>query len=244
MEGFASYFILKKVYRFSHLNPQVSEIMNRTISLIAISVAIMLFLSGIASADTLGTWTTANSLTAAMSGGSCVVNNNNIYCALGNGNTVETAPITITPLSNVAIAPSSPIIDSGQNIAFTGSWSNGQTPYNALLYSGSSASCASDIGPAGAVQTNNGIVFYTTSFSPVSPTASAYYCVKVTDGSSATANSVATLVTVDTAPTGSAIVPAANTLDIGQNVIISTTLSNGRGTVHSKPRLFRKRNGG
>ena len=300
--------------------------MNRTISLIAISVAIMLFLSGIASADTLGTWTTANSLTAAMSGGSCVVNNNNIYCALGNngitvdtaaitnnvigtwttanslpaamnvsscvvnnnniycaveyvggtpvdtatitnnvigtwttasnslnaageyyggscavnnnniycafgdyGNTVETAPITITPLSNVAIAPTSPIIDSGQNIAFAGSWLNGQTPYNALLYSGSSASCASDIGPAGAVQTNNGIVFYTTSFSPVSPTASAYYCVKVTDGSSATANSVATQVTVDTAPTGSAIIPSTNTLDIGQNVIISTTLSNGAG---------------
>ncbi len=307
--------------------------MNRTISLIAISVAIMLFLSGIASADTLGTWTTANSLTgvfpssmyfgscavnnnniyctlgnsantvdtatitnnvigtwtttnsllAVAEGGSCVINNNNIYCALGEsgtavetatitnnvigtwttasnslnaageyyggscavnnnniycafgdyGNTVETAPITITRLSNIAIAPSSPIIEGGQNIAFTGSWSNGQTPYNAVLYSGSSSSCASDITPANAVQTDNGIVFYTASFSPVSPSSNKYYCVNVVDSSSSTAtnheHSVATLVTVDTAPTGSAIVPAANTLDIGQNVIISTTLSNGAG---------------
>ncbi len=184
--------------------------------------------------NVIGTWTTANSLPAAMNVSSCAVNNNNIYCAFGDyGNTVETAPITITRLSNIAIAPSSPIIEGGQNIAFTGSWSNGQTPYNAVLYSGSSSSCASDITPANAVQTDNGIVFYTASFSPVSPSSNKYYCVNVVDSSSSTAtnheHSVATLVTVDTAPTGSAIVPAANTLDIGQNVIISTTLSNGAG---------------
>ena len=172
-----------------------------------------------------------SSLTADMMAGSCAINNSNVYCALSTpgGTVVDTAQITITPLSSVAISPTSPIIDSGQSINFTGSWSNGKTPYTAVLYSGSSSSCTSDISPANVVQTNSGIVFYTTSFSPVSPTPSAYYCVNVVDGSSATANSVATQVTVDTVPTGSAITPTTRTLDLGQNVIISTTLSNGAG---------------
>ena len=43
----------------------------------------------------LGLWTAANPLTAAAAGGSCVLNNNYIYCALGAGtSTVDSAAIT------------------------------------------------------------------------------------------------------------------------------------------------------
>ncbi|MCL5106281.1 MAG: YncE family protein [Candidatus Marsarchaeota archaeon] len=97
--------------------------------------------------------------------------------------------VTVNPsLSTPSILSSSNSLQIGQSVTFSSSWAGGTAPYTARLYSSATSSCTSS---SSLVQTQissaNSI-----SFSAVTPTSTAYYCIYVTDSaySPETTNSI------------------------------------------------------
>ncbi len=139
-----------------------------------------------------------------------------------NAAIAETANF-MTSLAAGTSTPSSPVIDSGQSVTLSASWSGGASIFTVKWYSGSSSTCSSD---TMLVATHSSL-----SSSPdtqsVSPTSSAYYCAVVTDSASSTVTDAAIQVTVNPVLVAGAITPANPTLDNGQSITLTANPSGG-----------------
>ena len=102
------------------------------------------------------------------------------------------ATLTVDPaLTAGGVTPSSPSIISGNSVVLTANPSGGTGTYTAYQwYSGSSATCSSDVTTLGTASTQS-----------VSPTSNTYYCYQVTDSASGVATSSTDLVTVTSGAT-------------------------------------------
>ena len=125
---------------------------------------------------------------------------------------------TLTPGSST---PPTPILDSGQSITLTASPSGGSQPYTYQWYSGSTASACVALGSPISGAT---LVTYS-----ASPTTTTYYCYVVTDSNSNSQTSGSAGVTADPAPSIS-VAPSSVTMDSGQTVTLSSTVTGGTGT--------------
>ena len=119
------------------------------------------------------------------------------------------------------ILPQNPAIDSGQTIDLTLVEPNtGTSPYSYQWYSGASSTCASDSPISG----------YNSLSENVSPTQTTYYCVKITDSSSSSPESVYTLatkVTVNPALSVPTISPSNILIDQGQSATLTYSWTGG-----------------
>jgi hypothetical protein len=87
--------------------------------------------------------------------------------------------ITVNPaLGTPTISPGSEVINGGQAITFTSTWSGGTPDYTAKLYSSLTSACGSG---SALVQTLSGLTGGSASFSSVTPSQTTYYCITVTD---------------------------------------------------------------
>ena len=139
---------------------------------------------------------------------------------------VVTVTVT-TALGTPTISPASPTIDSGQSLTFTSTWTNGAPSYTAVLDSGASATCSSDIT---VVQTLTGLSTGSATFTAVSPGATIYYCIVVTDSattptSATSANSHVTVHSALTAPAVPSVTYPSSTTATVVGVIPSTGTS-------------------
>ena len=87
--------------------------------------------------------------------------------------------ITVNPsLSVPSISPYNPIIDIGQSVTLSSSWSGGTPTYGASLYSSPTSTCNQQ---STLVQQDIGLSANSVTFSPVTPPSNTYYCTFVTD---------------------------------------------------------------
>ena len=94
-------------------------------------------------------------------------------------NSVKSGTITLNPaLGTPTISPSNPTIDSGQSVTFTSSWTGGTPTYGASLYSSPTSTCNTQ---STLVQQDIGLSSNTVTFSSLTPSASTYYCIYITD---------------------------------------------------------------
>ncbi len=108
--------------------------------------------------------------------------------------------VSINPtLSVPTISPSNKIINSGQSVTFSSTWTGGTPDYTAKLYSSSSSTC--NTGSA-LVQSIPSLTTGSTAFNPVTPASTTYYCIFITDSASTpvTVNSTNGEVIVNTGP--------------------------------------------
>ena len=127
-------------------------------------------------------------------------------------------------LSTPTISPSSAQVSPGQTVTFSSTWSGGNKPYGASLYSSSTSTCTQG---STLMQQSIGLTSNSITFNPVSPTSSTYYCVFVTDNSSnpSTTGSITAGVA---GPIGVGFSPSGTYAYVGQgsNVLIVNTASN------------------
>jgi hypothetical protein len=159
---------------------------------------------------------------------------NTHYCAVITDSSTPVqsatdAAITVTVYSALtagSIAPPAPVIDSGQSVTLSASWTGGTSTFTVTWYSGSSATCSSD---TTVVATN------TDGASPnsqsVTPTTNTHYCAVITDSSSGTpaqsATDPAILVTVDPMLNAGTLSATQNPVEVGQMTTISTSGASG-----------------
>ena len=104
--------------------------------------------------------------------------------------------VSINPtLSIPTISPSNTAINNGQSVTFSSTWSGGTTDYTAKLYSSATSTCNTG---STLVQTISSLTTGSTAFNPVTPTATTYYCVLITDSATipVTVNSINSEVTL------------------------------------------------
>ena len=107
--------------------------------------------------------------------------------------TATPAHVIVNPALAITTFSANPTaITSGGSSTITVSWSGGTSSYSVTLYSGSSATCSSD---TTVVSTQSGLTTTSTTFT-VSPTASIYYCAKVTDAAGGAVSSSTVHITV------------------------------------------------
>ena len=142
-------------------------------------------------------------------------------------NSITTEVKVNTVMSTPTISPSNPVIDSGQPLSLTSSWTGGTPTYGASLYSSSTSTCNQQ---STLVQQDIGLSSNTVTFSSVSPSANTYYCVYVTDN---TPNSYAITNSITsgfTSPQGVAFSPGGTyayvTNHNSNNVVIINTATN------------------
>ena len=148
----------------------------------------------------------------------------------GVGNTLTSSnTLTINPaLSTPTISPSNPIIDIGQSITLTGSWTGGSPTYTIKWYTGPSGNtCSED--SANILATYSSLTGTSNSIQ-ISPTSANSYCISVTDSASTpvTTNSAISEVTVGPKLTVPLISPSNPTITTGQSVTFSSSWSGGR----------------
>jgi hypothetical protein len=147
------------------------------------------------------------------------------YCVWATDNSTPThqtvysnvANITANPALSATVTPKTSSIDSGQDVALTAHPSGGTLQYTYAWYS--HGTCA---GP---------VLATTQAYTTPALTASATYCVAVTDNSSipSTVDATAT-VTVSSSPLAVTITPSSSAIDTGQNVELTANPSGGTGT--------------
>ena len=104
--------------------------------------------------------------------------------------------VSVNPtLSVPTISPSNKIINSGQSVTFSSTWSGGTPDYTAKLYSSSTSTCNTG---STLVQSIPSLTTGSTAFNPVTPTSTTYYCIFITDSASTpvTVNSINSEVTL------------------------------------------------
>ncbi len=134
----------------------------------------------------------------------------NVVITDSNGGTGQSniASVNVNALPTISITPSAATIDAGQNVIFTNTVTPGTAPY---LYSYTTTS-------PGAVITGNSIQF---------PTAGTYNVVEyVQDSTGANVPSEQVMITVNALPTIT-LIPSTATIDAGQNVIFTNTVTPG-----------------
>lgn len=119
-------------------------------------------------------------------------------------------------LSSGAVTPTNPSIDNGQSITLTANPSAGTTPYSYQWYSGTSATCASDIQTVGTSPTIT-----------VSPSTNTYYCYTVTDLTLSSQSSSTDLVSVNPGLLAGTITPSSPTIDSGQSITLTSNPTGG-----------------
>jgi YVTN family beta-propeller protein len=138
--------------------------------------------------------------------------------------------VTVYPALGIPqISPSNPVIDSGQSIILSFSWSGGTPDYTASLYSSTTSTCNTG---STLVQTLSSLTSGSATFSSVSPTSNTWYCTFVTDSSSTpeTTNSISSEVIINPVLSAPTISPSNPTIDSGQSVTFSSTWSGGSPT--------------
>ena len=138
--------------------------------------------------------------------------------------------VTVYPALGIPqISPSNPVIDSGQSIILSFSWSGGTPDYTAKLYSSTTSTCNTG---STLVQTVSHLTSGSVSFGSVSPTSNTWYCTFVTDSSSTpeTTNSISSEVIINPVLSAPTISPSNPTIDSGQSVTFSSTWSGGTPT--------------
>ncbi len=150
---------------------------------------------------------------------------------LSNSLTIDPAPAA------ASLTPSNAILYIGQHETYNVILSGGTGTFTAnLIYvSGPSGATVNSITAGNVIQSLTGQSAGTVTFSSFNSfsTNGIYtFNVVATDTGTSTPfvfNSISNTITVSNTPTGTTTTPATDTLDIGQNVIISTTLSGGFG---------------
>ena len=142
-------------------------------------------------------------------------------------NSITTEVKVNAVMSTPTISPSNPVIDSGQLLSFTSSWSGGTPTYGASLYSSSTSTCNTQ---STLVQQDIGLSSNSVTFSSVTPSANTYYCVYVTDNTP-DAYSISNPITSGfTSPQGVAFSPSGTYAYVvnhnSNNVIIINTATN------------------
>ena len=137
----------------------------------------------------------------------------------------------------VTISPSSMTIDSGQPVTLTVSWTGaGTSPYNVLLTTSSSASCASTTFAKGYYDIGG----TSTTFTVIQPSTT-NYCATVTDSAysaeSASTTSAA-VITVGSALSTPTLVVSPSAIDYGQSATITATVTWSGGTPPYSVTLF------
>jgi YVTN family beta-propeller protein len=134
--------------------------------------------------------------------------------------------VTVNPMLSIpTISPLNPTVGSGQNVTFSSTWSGGSPAYSAFLYSSQTSSCGQQ---SNLVQNIIGLSSGTVTFSPVTISASTYYCIVVSDsaGSYSTQDILSTGVSY---PEGVAFSPSgtyAYLSNDGSHVVIINTATN------------------
>ena len=104
--------------------------------------------------------------------------------------------VSVNPtLSVPTISPSNKIINSGQSVTFSSTWSGGTPDYIAKLYSSSTSTCNTG---STLIQSIPSLTTGSTAFNPVTPASTTYYCIFITDSASTpvTVNSINSEVTL------------------------------------------------
>ena len=138
--------------------------------------------------------------------------------------------LTINPaLSTPIVSPSNPVIDGGQPVTFSSTWSGGTPDYTAKLYSSTTSTCNTG---STLVQTLSSLTSGSATFTAVSPTAATYYCIFVTDSATTpvTINSINSEITINPAMTAPSISPSNPIISSGQSVTFNATWSGGTPT--------------
>ncbi len=156
---------------------------------------------------------------------------NTYYCAVITDSGTPAASVAVSAIlvsvspAPVAgtITPASPAIDSGQSITLNANPSGGTMPYTISWFSGDSASCSSDMSPAGAGSSIH-----------LSPTSNTYYCYSVTDSSQGTpstgVSSSTDLVTVNSPLRAPTIKASPSFVIGGSNAKLSVIVAFSSGT--------------
>ena len=121
---------------------------------------------------------------------------------------------------------SNPKVDRGQTETITYAWSGGTPNYSGNIIVSNSVAIIANVLFTGISKTSNTLSF------TVPPGATGMYTISANVQDSATtpeSNTLSNTLTANTAPTATQVTPSTKTLDIGQNAIISTTLSGGTG---------------
>ncbi len=137
-------------------------------------------------------------------------------------NSIPNSILVNSAMSALVLSPNSPLIDNGQGITLTGSWTGGTAPYTATWYAGPSGNtCAQDA--ANVLATYTGISTLSNSLI-VSPTSTNGYCIGVTDSASTpvTMNSMVDAVTVNPALVANSVSPNAVSIDRGQFITLTS----------------------
>jgi hypothetical protein len=138
--------------------------------------------------------------------------------------------LSVNPISNPPAE-----IDMAQRFALTETWTGGTPTYESDTYlSTATSACTTGSSLAGV---HSGLIGYSdTNYflgsGLTSTPGSFHFCGAIVDSASTPVTALSatsTNVLIANTPSGSAITPLTNTLDVGQNVIISTTISNGIG---------------
>ena len=148
---------------------------------------------------------------------------NTIYSDINVNPTLEASQIELQ----------NPSIDSGQSIILhIPKPTTGTSPYTYQWYSGSSSTCSSDSPISG----------YTSQSEPFSPTSTTYYCVKITDSSVSSPESVytaTTKITVNPDLSTPLISPSNILIDAGQSATLTYSWTGGTPTyvasIYSSP---------
>ncbi|MCL4375717.1 hypothetical protein M1394_02875, partial [Candidatus Marsarchaeota archaeon] len=149
-------------------------------------------------------------------------------------NSVNSAVLTLNvALGTPSITPSNPIMDGGQSITFSSSWSGGTPDYTAKLYSSTTSTCNTG---STLVQTLSSLSSGSASFSSISPTSTTYYCIFVTDSATSpeTTNSVNSEVVVNPTLVANSITPSSPKIDSGQSITLTANPSGGTTTYSYK----------
>ncbi|MCL4379236.1 MAG: hypothetical protein M1160_00145 [Candidatus Marsarchaeota archaeon] len=145
---------------------------------------------------------------------------------LDNVYTGNTA-FTVDPaLTGVSLTVSNPKVDVGQTETITYTWSGGTPDYSGNIIVSNAVATIANVLFTGVSGTSNTLSFTV----PTGATGSYAVTANVFDSASTTvSNTLSNTLTANSVPTATVLTPATNTLDIGQNVIISTVLSGGTG---------------
>ena len=110
-------------------------------------------------------------------------------------NSIASEAIVNQALSAPTISPLNTTINNGQSVTFSSIWSGGTIDYTAKLYSSATSICNTG---STLVQTISSLTTGSTAFNPVTPTATTYYCVLITDSATipVTVNSINSEVTL------------------------------------------------
>ncbi len=139
----------------------------------------------------------------------------------------EMTEVAVDPaLTGVSLTVSNSIIDVGQHETIAYTWSGGTPNYSGNIIVSNAVATIANVLFTGVSGTSNTLSFTV----PTGATGSYAVTANVFDSATTpTSNTLSNTLTVDTAPTATQVTPSTKTLDIGQNVIISTTLSGGTG---------------